>query len=170
MPPSVARSYRRSRRRIGYALMAALWRDVSEGVRPFLWWRPPNFPRLYAKAVASGVEFSAPLILFNGDHRFLVREEAEQAGIAPCAILIEPSPRNTAMAVAAIFLEQHEPGAIPAVIPSDHAVKDEARFRSSQARRGHGRASNLVLLVWRGLQFERIPSLGLPCRPGRKGY
>jgi len=127
--------------------MAALWRDVSEGVRPFLWWRPPNFPRLYAKAVASGVEFSAPLILFNGDHRFLVREEAERFGIAPHAILLEPLARNTAMAaaVAAIFLEQQEPGAILAVIPSDHAVKDEARFRSSQARRGHGRASNLVL-------------------------
>ena len=96
----------------------------------------PTFLGSTLRRLQAEAEFSAPLILCNSDHRFLVREEAERAGIAPRAILLEPLARNTAMAaaVAAIFLEQHEPGAILAVIPSDHAVKDEARFTEAVRR------------------------------------
>ncbi len=74
--------------------------------------------------------FADPILLCNNDHRFLVREEIERAGITPRAIVLEPVARNTApaIAVAALAALRENPGAILAVMPSDHVVKDEARF------------------------------------------
>lgn len=48
--------------------------------------------------------FEAPTLLCNNDHRFLVKEELEQAGIALCAITLEPVTRNTAAAIAVAAL------------------------------------------------------------------
>ena len=74
--------------------------------------------------------FADPILLCNNDHRFLVREEIERAGITPRAIVLEPVARNTApaIAVAALAALRENPGAILAVMPSDHVVKDEPRF------------------------------------------
>ena len=74
--------------------------------------------------------FAQPILLCNNDHRFLVREELDRAGIKPRAIILEPIARNTApaIAVAALAALRENPGAILAVMPSDHVVKDEARF------------------------------------------
>ena len=74
--------------------------------------------------------FAAPIMLCNNDHRFLVREEIERAGIKPRAIILEPVGRNTApaIAVAALAALRENPGAVLAVMPSDHVVKDDVRF------------------------------------------
>ena len=74
--------------------------------------------------------FSTPLIVCNNEHRFLVREEAQQAGLDPQAIVLEPVGRNTAaaVAVAALLAERTNPDAILAVMPSDHVVADEKGF------------------------------------------
>lgn len=74
--------------------------------------------------------FAAPVLLCNNDHRFLVQEELERAKLKPRAIILEPIARNTApaIAVAALAALRENPSAILAVMPSDHVVKDEARF------------------------------------------
>jgi mannose-1-phosphate guanylyltransferase / mannose-6-phosphate isomerase len=74
--------------------------------------------------------FNAPIILCNNDHRFLVREELEQADLAAHAIILEPVARNTApaIAVAALVALRENPNAILIVMPSDHVVRDEAAF------------------------------------------
>ena len=74
--------------------------------------------------------FAAPIMLCNNDHRFLVREEIERANIKPRAIILEPVGRNTApaIAVAALAALRENPGAVLAVMPSDHVVKDDVRF------------------------------------------
>lgn len=74
--------------------------------------------------------FAAPILLCNNDHRFLIKEEIEQSGIVPKAIILEPVARNTApaIAVAALAATRESPNAILVVMPSDHAVKDEAKF------------------------------------------
>jgi mannose-1-phosphate guanylyltransferase / mannose-6-phosphate isomerase len=74
--------------------------------------------------------FEPPILLCNNDHRFLVREELDRAGIEPKAIVLEPIARNTApaIAVAALVALQSDPNAILAVMPSDHVIEDEARF------------------------------------------
>jgi mannose-1-phosphate guanylyltransferase len=67
---------------------------------------------------AGNVTSCAFTVLFRPNHRFLVKEEVERAGITPRAIILEPLARNTAtaVAIAALYLE-HEPGAILAVMP-----------------------------------------------------
>ena len=77
-----------------------------------------------------GDGFNDPILLCNNDHRFLVREELERAGLEAKAVILEPVARNTApaIAVAALAALQDNPNAILIVMPSDHAVKDETGF------------------------------------------
>ncbi len=74
--------------------------------------------------------FSAPILLCNNDHRFLVQEELDRANIKAKSIVLEPVARNTApaIAVAALVAARESANPILVVMPSDHAVKDEARF------------------------------------------
>src|SRR5690606_14900552 len=77
--------------------------------------------------------FCAPILSCNNDHRFLIKEELEAAGIEPHAIVLEPAARNTAPAIAAAALiaRNKDPEAILAVMPSDHVVRNEQAFRDS---------------------------------------
>jgi mannose-1-phosphate guanylyltransferase/mannose-6-phosphate isomerase len=79
---------------------------------------------------------AAPVIVCNNDHRFLVADEAERAGVAPAAIVLEPVARNTApaVAVAALLLARKNPAAVLAVMPSDHVIRDEAAFAAAVGR------------------------------------
>jgi len=88
------------------------------------------------RRLRSGDGVAAPLILCNTDHRFLVRAEAEAAGIEPCAIVLEPVARNTApaIAVAALMARREDPQAILVVMPSDHRISNEDAFRYAIGR------------------------------------
>ena len=74
--------------------------------------------------------FEKPLLMCNNDHRFLVKEEIESAGMEPRAIILEPVARNTAPAlcVAALQIARDNPNAVMVVMPSDHVIKDDAKF------------------------------------------
>ncbi len=80
--------------------------------------------------------FTRPIIVCNNDHRFLVKEEAERAGVTPRAIVLEPVPRNTAAAaaVAALLIEHDDMGGILALMPSDHVIKNEPAFVAAVRR------------------------------------
>ena len=82
------------------------------------------------KRLSQSNGFHAPLLLCNNDHRFLIKEELERAGIEASAIILEPVARNTAaaLAVAAIYITREDPNAVMVVMPSDHAIKEEAKF------------------------------------------
>ena len=82
------------------------------------------------KRLSNGTRFGAPILLCNNDHRFLVREELERAGLTARAIILEPVARNTApaIAVAALTAMAANPEAIIAVMPSDHIVADSDAF------------------------------------------
>ncbi|EKV27396.1 Mannose-1-phosphate guanylyltransferase (GDP) [Caenispirillum salinarum AK4] len=77
--------------------------------------------------------WAPPLIVSNAEHRFQIAEQMRQAGIAPRAIVIEPSARNTApaAAVAALMLGEEDPSARMLVMPSDHAIHDTDAFRAT---------------------------------------
>jgi mannose-1-phosphate guanylyltransferase/mannose-6-phosphate isomerase len=92
--------------------------------------------------------FEAPILLCNNDHRFLVREEIDRAGLTPKAIILEPTARNTApaIAVAALVALADNPDAILAVMPSDHVVKDEARFAEGVKRAADVAATGKLVL------------------------
>ncbi|MEP5087848.1 MAG: mannose-1-phosphate guanylyltransferase/mannose-6-phosphate isomerase, partial [Paracoccaceae bacterium] len=79
------------------------------------------------------LSFASPVILTNGDFRFIVTEQLAEVGVQPGAILIEPEGRNTAPAIlaSAIFLAKDDPNAVLLVAPSDHVVPDTTDFHAA---------------------------------------
>lgn len=71
-----------------------------------------------------------PIVVANGEHRFIVSEHFRQIDVTPSAILLEPVGRNTAPAVAVAALQALQMGMDPIllVLPSDHIIADTARF------------------------------------------
>jgi mannose-1-phosphate guanylyltransferase/mannose-6-phosphate isomerase len=76
-----------------------------------------------AKRVSGG-NFADPIIICNGEHRFIVAEQFLEAGIKPHAIVLEPAGRNTApaAAVAALMLMENDPDAMMLLMPADHLI------------------------------------------------
>ncbi|HKF62231.1 MAG TPA: mannose-1-phosphate guanylyltransferase/mannose-6-phosphate isomerase [Dongiaceae bacterium] len=77
--------------------------------------------------------FSAPFLICNDEHRFLVAEQLRALGVKPEAIVLEPLARNTAAAVAAAAL-MAEPSSLLLILPSDHYIQDTAAFRAAAAK------------------------------------
>lgn len=100
------------------------------------------------RRLAPGRDFAAPILMCNNDHRFLVREELQNAGIEPKAIILEPAARNTApaIAVAALAACAENRDAVIVVMPSDHVVKDEATFVEAVRRAATVAATGRLVL------------------------
>jgi mannose-6-phosphate isomerase-like protein (cupin superfamily) len=79
-------------------------------------------------ARATGAGFSAPIIVCNQAHRFMVAEQLQEAGIANPSIVLEPVARNSAPAIAAAALLAHEadPNAVLWLMAADAAISDDA--------------------------------------------
>lgn len=77
--------------------------------------------------------FEPPLILCNGEHRFIIAEQLRAKDITPLAIALEPIARNTAPAItaAALIISELDPDGIMLVLPSDHVIRDLPAFRSA---------------------------------------
>ena len=101
--------------------------------------------------------FSAPIVVCNNDHRFLVREELARAKLEPQAILLEPVARNTAaaVAVAALFAERRDADAVLLVMPSDHVVADNEGFLEGVKRAAEIAATGRLVLF--GVKARRAP-------------
>ncbi|MBA4132989.1 MAG: mannose-1-phosphate guanylyltransferase/mannose-6-phosphate isomerase [Hyphomicrobium sp.] len=111
-----------------------LW-PLSRALYPkqFIRFRPSQLKSFLGSALGRLPEhegFAPPIILCNADHRFLVRAEADAAGVEPRAVILEPVARNTApaIAVAALQARRDDPSAIIVVMPSDHVIPDGAAF------------------------------------------
>jgi len=75
-------------------------------------------------------EATAPLVVCNQEHRFMVAEQLRAVGIQPDAVVLEPVGRNTAPAAAVAALHAQRNGADPLllVLPADHVIADPAGF------------------------------------------
>ena len=82
------------------------------------------------------VGFAAPLLVCNDEHRFLVDGQLQEIGVRPQAILLEPTARNTAPAIAAaaLWLLARDPDALMLVQPSDHVIASPAEFHRAVMR------------------------------------
>ncbi len=78
---------------------------------------------------------SAPMIVCNDAHRFMVAEQARLSGVDPAAIILEPCGRNTApaVAVAALHALQQDDDPLLLILPADHLIKDVAAFQQGVA-------------------------------------
>jgi mannose-1-phosphate guanylyltransferase/mannose-6-phosphate isomerase len=74
-----------------------------------------------------------PIVVCNEAHRFTVAEQIHALDIQPSAILLEPSGRNTAPAVALAALEalKIDPNATLVVAPADHVIRDAGAFQQA---------------------------------------
>jgi mannose-1-phosphate guanylyltransferase / mannose-6-phosphate isomerase len=108
----------------------------------------PSFLGATLRRLPSGADFTQPILLCNNDHRFLVREELERAGITPEAIYLEPVARNTApaIAVAALAVVARDPSGILVVMPSDHVIDNAAVFAGAVQRAARVAAQKRLVL------------------------
>jgi mannose-1-phosphate guanylyltransferase len=86
--------------------------------------------------------------------------QAQVPGLPEENILIEPGPRGTApcIGLAAVALQQRDPGAIMAVFPADHRVADAAGFRQA------------IAAAARVAQDEYLVTLGIAPDQPHTGY
>ena len=89
------------------------------------------------RALSLGDFVRPPLLICNEAHRFIAAEQLRAAGITPAGIVLEPTGRNTAPAVAVAALEslrEHsDPDIDPLllVLPADHVILDGAAFAAA---------------------------------------
>lgn len=81
-----------------------------------------------------GLEVTAPTVVSNEAHRFLVAEQLREIGCTPRAIVLEPWGRNTAPAVAlaahaALAADEADP--LLLVLPADHLIRDVPAFHAA---------------------------------------
>jgi mannose-1-phosphate guanylyltransferase/mannose-6-phosphate isomerase len=85
---------------------------------------------------------TAPIVVCNEAHRFLVAEQLRELEIRPRAILLEPTGRNTAPAIAVAAIAalaaparaaQALPEPLLLVLPADHVLKDLPAFQRAVA-------------------------------------
>jgi len=100
------------------------------------------------RRVSDGTRYEAPVIVTNAEYRFLVAEQAQELGITPAGVLLEPVARNTTAAIAAAaFYARQKFGddAVIHVLSSDHAVTvDDNYWWSVDTALAAARAGRLV--------------------------
>src|SRR3954447_8746851 len=76
---------------------------------------------LTIERAAAWSQESAILCVGSASHRFMIKEALSAR---PASIIIEPSPRNTAaaIAIAALDVAQHDPNTVMVVTPADHHI------------------------------------------------
>jgi mannose-1-phosphate guanylyltransferase len=84
-------------------------------------------------ARVKGLETTAPTIICNDEHRFMVAEQLRQQGIKAASILLEPVGRNTAPAIALAAIKARNEGGDPIllVLAADHYIENEHAFREA---------------------------------------
>ncbi len=82
------------------------------------------------RRVSAADRFTAPFVVCNDEHRFIVAEQLREIGMEPAEIVLEPDGRNTAPAVAAaaFMARREDEGSLLLVLPSDHVVTDLEGF------------------------------------------
>ncbi len=101
-----------------------------------------------------------PIVVCNEAHRFTVAEQIRALDIQPSAILLEPSGRNTAPAVALAALKALEidPDATLVVAPADHVIRDASKFQQA--------AGVAVALA----QHDKLITFGIVAHAPETGY
>jgi len=77
--------------------------------------------------------FTAPIVVANQEHRFLIAEQLRALGVNDPTIVLEPARRNTAPAatIAALLARKSHSDAMLLVMPVDHLVEDIDGFNEA---------------------------------------
>jgi mannose-1-phosphate guanylyltransferase/mannose-1-phosphate guanylyltransferase/mannose-6-phosphate isomerase len=111
--------------------------------------------------------FAAPMVMTGEEYRFIAVGQMEEEG-SRGRIMIEPEGRNTAPAIltAAVRMD-HSPEALLLVLPSDHAIRDEAAFLDA-VKRGEAAARDGAVVTFGVTPDRAEPGFGyLEIDPGQ---
>lgn len=100
-----------------------------------------------ARRLAQTPAADAPIVIANDDHRFLVRQQMEEIGQPPAALILEPVGRNTAPAVALACLSATASGEDPilGIFASDHRIERDDAFQAALARAIEGAKAGYIV-------------------------
>lgn len=85
--------------------------------------------QLTLKRLDDPSRYDKPIVVTNSEYRFLVAEQAQEAGIELAAVVLEPIARNTAAAIAAASLIAAKDGPrLVHVLASDHNIRVDAAY------------------------------------------
>ncbi len=78
-------------------------------------------------------DLGQPVLVCNDAHRFMVAEQMRQMGVVPEAIILEPSGRNTApaVAIASLYALQKNLDPLLLILPADHLIEDVISFQAA---------------------------------------
>jgi len=78
-------------------------------------------------------EAASPIIVCSHEHRFLTSEQLKDCGTEDATILLEPTARNTApaIAVAAWHASKVDKEAVLVVLPADHIIDDVSELQNA---------------------------------------
>lgn len=103
--------------------------------------KPKQFLKLFGEKTMlqetlermQGLPCSAPIVVCNEEHRFLAGEQILELGAKDFSIILEPSPKNTApaIAIAAFHALVNDENALLLVLPADHVIADAESFRKA---------------------------------------
>lgn len=80
--------------------------------------------------VAPHIPQAAPIVVCNGEHRFLAAQQLQEAGISGARLVLEPAGRNTAPALTLAALVA-DPHAVLLAMPADHVMTDVAQLHGA---------------------------------------
>ena len=105
-------------------------RDFAKQHVPILGGGSP-FQRTLERVAANAV-FGRPVVIAGGGGRFMAADQAAAVGVV-IDLLIEPEPRDTLPAIAAVaeWAARRDPGAVLLVLPSDHLITDAEAFAAT---------------------------------------
>lgn len=77
--------------------------------------------------------FLPPLVVCHEEYRFIIAEQLRQINRTTSGIILEPSAKNTApaIALAAHWAQQHCPQCILLILPADHLINDLAMLQQT---------------------------------------
>ena len=123
-----------------------LWPVSRESFPKQLWPLISEHSLLQEPALrATGAGFTAPIVVCNHEHRFLIAEQLRLAGIEGARIVLEPVGRNSAPAItaAALLQAENDPDAVLWMMAADAAITDVPALHAAleraaaAARAGH---------------------------------
>jgi mannose-1-phosphate guanylyltransferase / mannose-6-phosphate isomerase len=104
-----------------------------------------SFPKQFAKIIGEkslfqesalrlkGSEFALPFVVTGEDFRFTVIEQLANVSLQALSVLVEPSGKNTAPAIAAaaLAIKKQDENGLMLIMPSDHVITNANAFKST---------------------------------------
>ena len=128
-----------------------LW-PLSRSMRPKQFINLIDQQSLFQKTLLrlNGIEqIIDPIVVCNEEHRFMVAEQLQDLGTKHNAIILEPTGRNTAPAIAAaafqLLQSNDNTDALMLVLPADHIIDDSEKLQNAiQIAAGSAKNGDLV--------------------------